>query len=314
MTYSKIRIEASSYCQLRCPSCPTTTGEIDAAVGKGFLAYKNFKRLIDDNPEIKTVELSNFGEIFINPQIVDIIQYAHYKGVDLTAKNGVNFNNVKEETIESLVKYQFKAMTLSIDGITQETYSRYRKRGNYDTVISNVKKLVEFKKQYNSKWPKLTWQFIVFGHNEHEIPAARELADKLGIKFFLKLSWDDEISPLKDPDYVRKEVGIGAATRDEFEHNNGINYKVKVCKQLWESPMINWNGDILGCCINYWGTFGGNAFVDGLIPSLKSESMSYAKAMLQGKKQARADIPCSSCAVYKTMKSNNLYLDLSSDE
>jgi len=31
-----VRLEASSHCQLRCPSCRTTDGSIDQAIGKGF--------------------------------------------------------------------------------------------------------------------------------------------------------------------------------------------------------------------------------------------------------------------------------------
>ena len=47
ITPRKIRLEVSSYCQLRCPSCPTTTKHIDPAVGSGFLKLSSFKALID---------------------------------------------------------------------------------------------------------------------------------------------------------------------------------------------------------------------------------------------------------------------------
>ena len=54
----------------------------------------------------------------------------------------------------------------------------------------------------------------------------------------------------------------------------------------------------VGCCRNFWGDFGGNAFRDGLLASLSHEKMSYAREMLEGKKPARPDIPCTTCELY----------------
>src|SRR3954454_8403614 len=89
----RIRLEASSFCNLRCPACPTTTGEIHrSAVGGGFLKFENFRKLLDDNPRLKSVELSNWGEIFLNPQLLSILELAHQRGVVLIAENGVNLN------------------------------------------------------------------------------------------------------------------------------------------------------------------------------------------------------------------------------
>lgn len=307
-TINRIRLETSSYCQLRCPSCPTTVGAIDAVVGKGFLSFENFKKIVDDNPDIKLIELSNYGEIFLNPELSEMMKYAFEKKVALTARNGVNLNNVKEEVLENLVKYQFLALNLSVDGASQETYSQYRIRGNFDRVMDNVKKIIAFKRKYRSELPKLSWQYIVFGHNEHEIPKAREMADSMGIELKLKLSWDDEISPLKDPEFVKKEVGVGAATRAEYEAKKGSPYKMSICRQLWDQPMINWNGDVLGCCQNFWGTFGSNAFEEGLDKALLSGKLEYARQMLQGNAPAEDSVPCTTCDIYRSMKATGSYL------
>jgi len=65
---------------------------------------------------------------------------------------------------------------------------------------------------------------------------------------------------------------------------------------------INWNGDVLGCCRNNWGTFGGNAFEDGLEDSLNNEQMDYARGMLTGQNEPRDDIPCTTCRLYRNMR------------
>src|SRR5262249_46182743 len=86
----QIRLEASSFCQLRCPSRPTTAGAIHPAVGSGFLRFENFRRLIDENPSVARVELSNYGEILLNPHLLKILEYANSKAVTITFENGAN--------------------------------------------------------------------------------------------------------------------------------------------------------------------------------------------------------------------------------
>jgi MoaA/NifB/PqqE/SkfB family radical SAM enzyme len=304
----RIAIEASSFCQLRCPSCPTTSRAIHPAIGSGFLKLNDFRKLIDENPWISDIELSNYGEIFLNPDLLEILKYAHERNIALRAGNGANLNNVKENVLEGLVKYRLRSITCSIDGASNETYKLYRIRGNFDTVIENVKKINHFKCKYNSVYPLLLWQFVVFGHNEHEIPVARKLAQELNMDFYLKLTWDAKFSPIRNKELVRKEIGLDVLTREEYKVKYGIDYMHKICHQLWDRPQINWDGKVLGCCRNFWGDFGGNVFKDGLLYSINNEKMRYARDMLLGKKVAKDDIPCASCELYLAMKAENKWL------
>ncbi len=304
----KIRLEASSLCQLRCPCCTTASREIEKGVGFGYLKCINFKKVIEENPFIREVEISNFGEIFLNPELSDIIRYAYEKHVRMTADNGVNLNTVTDEVLEKLVIHQFSRLSVSIDGASQKTYQKYRKKGDFSTVIDNIRKINDFKKKYRSRYPKLAWQFVIFGHNEHEIPAARKMAADLDMSFHPKLSWDPEYSPVKDYEFVKRETGLSAADRNDYKEKTGRNYVSMLCHQLWEEPQINWDGRILGCCWNYWSDFGGNAFEDGLLPTLNSEKIDYAREMLIGKKPARDDLPCATCDLCKEMNRDGTWL------
>jgi MoaA/NifB/PqqE/SkfB family radical SAM enzyme len=293
----QIRLEASSLCNLRCPLCPTTTGEIHSqAVGGGFLRLEDFRKLLDDSPRLKTVELSNWGEVFLNPALLSVLELAHERGVELIANNGVNLNKIRPEVLEGLVKYQFRSLQCSIDGASQETYSIYRVRGNFANVIDNIRKINELKRRYNSPFPKLAWKFIVFGHNEHEVPVAREMARELGMDFFTRTNWDPNYSPVRDPEAVR----AAAVPRGDADY----------CHQLWDEPQINWDGKVLGCCVNSWGDFGGNAFRDGLTASVNTEQIQYARAMLLGRAPSREDIPCTRCESYQYLSKRGAWLEL----
>ena len=160
----RIRLEACSLCQLNCPACWVRLEEekIKKEEGFGYLKFKDFKNLVDDNPEIEEIELSNSGEIFLNPELDKIIKYAYEKKVNLFANNGVNLNTLSDEMAETLVKYNFCAMSVSIDGATPDVYKIYRRGGDLNNVIANIKKINKYKKKYNSENPKLVYKFIIF--------------------------------------------------------------------------------------------------------------------------------------------------------
>jgi MoaA/NifB/PqqE/SkfB family radical SAM enzyme len=312
ITPDQIRLDASTVCQLKCPGCPTASGEIAKFLKSGFVKFDDFKGLVDHNPWIKHIELSNWGESLLNPQLLHILQYAHEKGVHLSLQNGANLNTVRPEVLEGLVKYQLRLISCSIDGASPETYSAYRVRGDFNQVIGNIERINEFKRQYNSPYPELNYQFVAFGHNEHEIQQARALAERLKMKFRLKLSWDDfygaPFSPVHDHELISRESGLGVANRAEFKEKFGEAYLQKaICADMWLAPQINFDGRVIGCCINYWDDYG-NAFRDGLLKILNSERMRYTRRMLLGRAPERADIPCTTCKFYKAMKEKNSWI------
>lgn len=302
-TFGKqIRLEGSSKCQLKCPLCLTGIGKHrdETVVGWGHLKFVQFKKFVDTHPHIQEIELSNYGEIFLNPEIKDIIIYAYQHNIKLTAGNGVNLNNIKEEVLEALVKYQFRRLKVSIDGASQETYQVYRVGGNFDQVIAHIRRINHYKKLYNSKYPKMKWQFIIFGHNEHELPKARQMAHELGMTFKPKLNYATKKYAVKNREYVAEESGLGVATIEAYEQERQALYS-PACLQLWTSPQVNWDGKLLGCCVNFFGDFG-NVFEQGLDQCLSSERYQYAKQMVLGEKPPRDDIPCSQCKRYQRVR------------
>jgi quercetin dioxygenase-like cupin family protein len=273
-------------------------------LGAGFLEFGVFKNILDKNPWISNVELSNWGEIFLNNKLIEFLKYSHSHDVDLHASNGVNLNDVDKDVLEALVKYRFRNITCSIDGASQETYSIYRRKGDFNKVLDNVKTINKFKAKYNSQYPTLDWQFIAFGHNEHEISKARKMAGDLNMVFRLKLSWEDlytdAFSPIKNAELIRKETGLGVTNRDEYRKKYRNEYARDCCLNLWINPQINYDGRVLGCCVNYWDDYG-NVLNDGLIKCFNNEKINYAREMLFGKRESKIEIPCSKCKFYYNM-------------
>ncbi|MBN1319911.1 MAG: cupin domain-containing protein [Thermoleophilia bacterium] len=275
-------------------------------MNNGFLALSDFEDLVRSNPRVEEVELSNYGEILLNPDLLGILEYAYEHGVALTADTGVNFNSVSDVLLEGLVRYRLRKMTCSIDGASDQTYRLYRSKGDFSAVIANIRKLNALKSAYRSEFPRLVWQFVVFGHNEHEISRARSLAHSLDMTFRLKLAWDPDFSPVRDRAALRREVG--AADREEYRERFGADYAQSICHELWHSPQIDWDGKVLGCCRNFWGDFGANAFTDGLKAAVNSPDMRHARQMLLGKRPPRDGIPCTTCSMYIDRRAEGRWL------
>ena len=165
-------------------------------------------------------------------------------------------------------------------------------------MLGDIRRLNEYKKRWKSEYPMLCWQMIAFGHNEHEIAAARTLASELGMAFCLKINYDDDFSPVKERDAVRQTVARTRLGAEELPGERDEYLTDDLCSQLWRQPQINFDGTLLGCCVNMWASFGENVFAVGVKRALEAEKLRYAKEMLQGKVRQRDDVPCATCAIY----------------
>lgn len=307
MSISHVSVDICTKCQLRCISCSTSKGIIrNGFVKEGIMSFLSFKHIIDENPQIEEIELSNWGEIFLNKEIIPMLEYAATHEVRLVCGNGANFNNVTDTVLEALVKYKLYYLNLSIDGACNETYSIYRRNGDFEKVISNIRKLNTYKAKYDSAFPKLSWQFIIFGHNEHEINTVKELCKELNMVFNPKMNHSD-FSPVKNLKKIKKETGLDYASRDEYLTKHKDEYK-HPCYQCLYSPQINWNGDVLGCCVNKWKGLG-NILDHPLVKIFNFELYKKMLETLVGKRDVDDTIPCYYCPNFEIVKNNPLNED-----
>lgn len=294
---NSVHLSATSKCQLKCPVCETARGfNRQGVLGAGHLKAVEFLRFLDLNPTIRKMEISHYGELFLNPEASAIFHAAFLKNVSLTVANGVNLNYLSDEQCDALVKYRVRLLTVAIDGASPETYSLYRRGGDFNVVLENVARINAVKRKYASPYPELFWQFIPFSHNEHEITAARALAVGLGMSFSVKLNAADTYAPVKNPQRIAKEAGVSHATRKEYLAERGRIYGLP-CHQLWVSPQINWDGKFLGCCSNLFGSLG-EAFKHPLEEIMQSALVMRTKKMLLGLEPLTSDLPCARCYVF----------------
>lgn len=241
-----ISIEPTTACNLRCPECPSGLRAFTRPTGN--LKEDFFKKTIDELYDKLFYLIFYFqGEPYINPKFLDMVRYAHDKGIyTITSTNGhfLNDDNAKK-TIES----GLDRMIISVDGTTQETYENYRKEGDLSVVLQGARNVVKWKKKLNSRTPHLIFQFLVVKPNEHQIDDIYKLAEEIGI---------DEVK-LKSAQVYDYKNGNELIPENEkyaryIKHQDGT-YSVKHsivnhCWKLWHACVITWDGLVVPCCFD----------------------------------------------------------------
>jgi MoaA/NifB/PqqE/SkfB family radical SAM enzyme len=162
-----------------------------------------------------------------------------------TSTNGHYFS---KDNVEKTIKSGIDSMIVSIDGVTQQSYEKYRVGGKLDKVVNGIKYLTTEKKRLASRTPNIALQFLVMKHNENQIPQMRKLAKDLQVDRFLVKNI--EVHSLEEANAwlpIQK-----AYRRYDF---NGENLVVKgadkkSCPRPWLSTLINWDGAVVPCCFD----------------------------------------------------------------
>lgn len=173
-----LTVDPTNFCQLKCPFCPTGAGR--EVRPKSSMRLEHFKHVMDAlGPTLIHIDFMNWGEPLLNKELYEMIALA--KGHAIDTMVSTNFNAFSPEAAEKMVRCGLDRLVLSIDGLAQESYEKYRVGGNLEKVLAHLRLLVETRKRLGARTPRIAWQFLVFKHNEHEIDRVRETALALGV-------------------------------------------------------------------------------------------------------------------------------------
>lgn len=295
-----IRLDLCTICNLNCPTCTMRLLNY-GKLGAGYVKFETFRKFIDTHQgRIKRIEISSAGEPFLNPDLVQILKYAYENEIEITCRNASNFNSLTDEKIKALVDYQVTDISFACDGVRQENYEKYRRNGKVEKVFDAVRKIQAYKKEVGSEYPELTWQYVIMDSTEDDIELANQLAKELEVPIYYKLTWDTSYVP-KNPEKIKKLTGLTNLSRTEDpEYLTSTK-----CRQLWSFPAINWDGQLMGCCMNR-EPFKINVFDLGLDEALCQQEYWNAKYYLTNRMDNDNSCPCMNCPNGKYVRDNNL--------
>lgn len=234
-------IDPLNVCNLSCPLCPTGLGTLGRS--RGLMSIDKYHKLIDQvRPYAYVVELYNWGEPFLHPDIFEMIRYSSSRRIAVRLSS--NLNRFNREMAVKTIESGLDSIIVSVDGATQDTYEKYRKRGKLDRVLNNVKILVEEKKRANSRLPFITMRMIINRYNEGEVEHLREMAQQLGVDAFTTGTLFVDTT-----DLIQIQEWLPSKDEDSYyDYGSEKLENVWHCADLWESMTINWDGGLAPCC------------------------------------------------------------------
>ena len=241
-----ISVEPTTSCNLRCPECPSGLRQFSRPQGK--IAADGFRRVIDQlKGRLMYLILYFQGEPFLNPEFLEMVKYASQNNVyTATSTNGHFLDN---ENARKVVESGLDRLIISVDGIDQETYEKYRKGGDLNAVLTGIQNLTKWKKQLKSSRPFIILQFLVLKTNEDQIPEIKRLSkdlqlDRLELKTAQIYNYETDTELIPDSSkysrYIKGQDEKWKLKRPIRNH----------CFRMWSGSVITWDGRVVPCCFD----------------------------------------------------------------
>jgi MoaA/NifB/PqqE/SkfB family radical SAM enzyme len=232
-------IEPTTACQLRCPHCISGLKAFTRPTGR--LDPTLLQKLLHElHPYLWGVLFYFQGEPLLHPQIGHLIQLAsRYRLFTSLSTNGLLLT---EEKIYELILSGLTHIRISIDGMSQESYARYRRGGELRQVLEGVERLLRMRRALRSAYPLVELQMIVFRHNKAEVQAFLAWARRIGVEA-ARLKTAQLLTP--DPETIAEWIPPEAN-----RYQQPAQTLPNRCWRLWRSAEVTWDGQVLPCCFD----------------------------------------------------------------
>ena len=242
-----VSVEPAAVCQLKCPACPVGLRHLEKPIA-------NSQKLMSDDVWHRTlseirdtawvIQFYFQGEPLLNPDLPTMIREAHEAGLYTIVST--NAQALTAQLAEQLVQSGLDRIIISMDGLTQESYSAYRIGGSLEKAKEALRWLHSRKSKVKSRKPIVELQVLRLKSNEHEWQEFKRVykrlgADRLTFKTAQLYGYENG-HPLMptDPRYSRYIKG-----KDGLYHRRPLG---KGCFRVWSGAVIATNGDVLPCC------------------------------------------------------------------
>jgi MoaA/NifB/PqqE/SkfB family radical SAM enzyme len=220
-----VQIESTNICNAKCVFCPRD----EMHRRQGIMTVELFRKIVDECAAlgITHVRMHNYGEAFIDKQLVDKVRYAKQKGI---REVGVISNGslITESVARGMIEAGLDAINISVDAAGKEVFEATRLGLKYDKVIANIERLVRIRAESGKRRPKLILSFVRQNNSTDEqafIEHWRAIADKVHITDLH--NWAGTLNTESD-----------------------VNYP---CYRPWLTFTVLWDGRVSLCCADFDG-------------------------------------------------------------
>lgn len=286
-----LSIEPTTACNLGCPECPSGLRSFSRKTGS--MSLELAQQIIHaQHRHLMYLGFYFQGEPFLNKHLLEMVRYA--ASLKIYTGTSTNGHFLSDEIAQETVNSGLSRLIISVDGPTETTYSAYRKGGSLSEVIAGTRRIMKWKKQFNSTTPYVVIQCVVFRHNEQLLAEMRQLARELEVDdiwFKSAQVYDykqdpNALIPLNNrySRYSQTEDGRWPKNADHAG-----------CWRMWHGNVATWDGKVVPCCFDKDAQYAmGDLNSDGMKAIWRSEPYDrFRYQLMKGRKNI--DI-CSNCS------------------
>lgn len=182
----KVHLELSSACNAACPNCPrfyNNSPLTRPSLVVRSISLEEFKTWFPPSFIKQLSEFDfcgNFGDPCSAPDILPIVEYLHEQNLPVLkihSNTGMKTTKFWSRLGELFSKHEHWNMIFSVDGL-EDTNHLYRRNVKWKKVEENIKAFTQFGGLSD-------WDYLIFEHNEEQIPEAKRLAKEWGVTRFV---------------------------------------------------------------------------------------------------------------------------------
>ncbi|MDI6784685.1 MAG: radical SAM protein [bacterium] len=275
-------VEPTNRCNIDCVMC---FRHFSHTYQIGDMAPAIFEKLVPFLPYVQEVNLQARGEPLLHNQLLTWIKQAKSAGTRVSFfTHGMLLN---QAVIEQLVSIPLDLLTISLDAVSKTRFEQIRLRANFDTIIKNIRNLVEYKRKRKSSFPELHLHFVAMRLNIEELPDVLKLAKEFEVTtVVVEHLWVFDVAIIEETLFLERErmhtyFDLARKTARELNLNlvlpseepvkfcepavlkqSGLTqfeYLIEnksipanpgdyFCLEPWRIAIVYWNGEISPCC------------------------------------------------------------------
>jgi MoaA/NifB/PqqE/SkfB family radical SAM enzyme len=190
----EVHLEISTLCNSSCPLCPRTFWgyPYNAGYPEVNFTLEMATNIFDTKflQQLTSIYINgNFGDIVMNPEGADIVEYFKKANPNLQCIISTNGGARNKEFWKKLARADV-IVEFCIDGL-EDTHHLYRQNTIWKTVVENAKTFI-------AAGGLAIWKIIKFDHNQHQIEKCRELSKELKFSDFIVIDNGRNTGPIFD--------------------------------------------------------------------------------------------------------------------
>ena len=180
----------------------------------------------------KIIYLHMWGEPTLHDRLLDIINYSMKINSSIIYNVSTHGNNLSQQYAESLVATGIQQIIISMDGIDQPSYEKYRRGGSFEAVMNFITWCVNAREKHGTN-TQLIAQCLQLKHTLPIIDQFTEKMNSLGVT----------------PSF--KPVFIGDYTKANDLLSEGVSFqrfRLEECTSLDDALAVQADGIVIPCC------------------------------------------------------------------